>query len=375
MESRETSMGRRSGHARGDVDQIRSLAAQLAASSHEVLARIRDAKGELRPAAGPLIAFVHVPKTAGASVKSMFARAFSIVTVTDAGNYLRDPEAAVVRVSSGRITKGRVAVGHIPYGLFRAHLPGDTRYMTFLRDPVNRVLSHYHGHLRRTPRTERVRSVTAASLKEAIELRLPEISNLATRLLSDDPSPMEALPASALDQAKANLREFEFVGVTERFDESIVLMQRVLGLPPVLYESQHVSRDRPSIEEITEEERRLIQEMNELDLELYSFARGLFEERASAAAGDVADEAGALGRRSAIADERARAELQNALGWLEERLPPGTRRPVASLRDAAGEAGISAPSLRRAAKLLDARLERAASGERRWVRPDDAART
>ena len=38
-------------------------------------------------------------------------------------------------------------MGHVPYGLFRRHLPEDTRYMTFLREPVDRVLSHYYRHI------------------------------------------------------------------------------------------------------------------------------------------------------------------------------------------------------------------------------------
>ena len=39
------------------------------------------------------------------------------------------------------------AVGdHVPLGLFRRYLPADTRYMTILREPVDRVLSHYHFH-------------------------------------------------------------------------------------------------------------------------------------------------------------------------------------------------------------------------------------
>ena len=35
---------------------------------------------------------------------------------------------------------------HVPYGLFRRYLPTRARYITVLRDPVDRVLSHYHFH-------------------------------------------------------------------------------------------------------------------------------------------------------------------------------------------------------------------------------------
>jgi hypothetical protein len=331
--------------------------------------RVREAKHELRPTDEALIVFVHIPKTGGASVKSMFAHACPRGTVIDAGNYMRGPERAIARISSGRIARGRVAVGHIPYGLFHAHLPGDTRYLTVLRDPVERVLSYYHGHIRRTPRTERAGVVTAESLQDAIDLRLPELTNLATRLLCGEVSPMDELPANALGRAKANLREFEFVGITERFNESIVLMQHVLGLPSAVYERQHVSKGRPSAEQVPENQRRLITETNSLDMELYEFACRLFDERVRADKGDLADDAARLGGRTDTADARARTKLRDAVSWLEPQLPPGAQKPVVPLRQAAEEAGISEPSLRRAAKRLDAHVEREPSGERRWVRP------
>ncbi len=33
--------------------------------------------------------------------------------------------------------------GHLPFGIYQ-YLPSDSRYITFLRDPVERTLSHYY---------------------------------------------------------------------------------------------------------------------------------------------------------------------------------------------------------------------------------------
>ena len=170
--------------------------------------------------------------------------------------------------------------------------------MTFLREPVDRVLSHYYRHVhrnkqkmslaRRQRRLEsgKGRAGKADSIEEAlVEMRLPQLSNLATRFLCGHPSsPMAGdLPASALDDAKESLREFAFVGIQERFEESIVLLQRMLGLGSIPYRDRHVSSDRPAVDEIPDAERALIEEHNQLDAELYRFGLGLFEDAVAAA--------------------------------------------------------------------------------------------
>jgi hypothetical protein len=119
-----------------------------------------------------------------------------------------------------------------------------------------------------------------------VEMRLPQLNNLATRFLSGAPSPMDELPASALEDAKGNLRGFAFIGIQERFAESIVLLQRTLGLglvPRESYQNRHVSRNRPSVDEIPDEQRALIEDCNRLDVELYSFGAELFENAVAAA--------------------------------------------------------------------------------------------
>jgi hypothetical protein len=250
-----------------------------------------------------LLAFVHIPKTAGATVISMFAAAYSRQGVRDAGNYLRGPEKTVAALAKPEKMEGRVLAGHVPYSVLREHTPQDTRYMTFLREPVDRVISHYFRHIfakdpridkavrrpnrSRHPRPEEGRRVGLEMLEEGlVERSMPELNNLSTRFLCDD-APMGELPASAVDDAKANLSRFTFIGIQERFEESLVLLQRMLGLDSTPYQDRHVSLtgSRPTVDELPDQERRLIEEHNQLDAELYRFAQGLFEE-AVAATGD-----------------------------------------------------------------------------------------
>jgi hypothetical protein len=278
--------------------------------------------------------FVHIPKTAGATVTTMFFGAYSKPRVQGAGNYLRDPEgtrAMLVRVRlSGRWSGEPVVVGHTPYGLFRKHLPPDTRYMTFLREPVDRVLSHYHRHLER-------KLSRSTSLVEVLEMGVPDVNNLATRFLCGDPAPLGDLRPSALDDAKENLSTFAFVGVQERFEESVALLQRMLGLGPVPYLDRHVSVDRPTVEGIPGEQLAAIRAHNRLDDELYRFALELFEKAVADADDGFAEEVARLRALSRDANDEA---IRRARDWLDRELPTGATRDKAALYAAAEEAGV-----------------------------------
>lgn len=267
-----------------------------------------------------IIAFVHIPKTAGATVTSMLAAAYSRRAMHKAGNYIRDQDHSEQKLSkragswqSWNRRGGRVSVGHVPYGLFRKHMPEDTRYMTFLREPVDRVLSHYYRHIHTEDqfraswvKTRPGARVKAGSIEQAmIEMRLPQLNNLSTRFLSGH-DPMAELPDSALDDAKEHLSGFAFVGIQERFEESVVLLQRLLGLgtvPP--YIDRHVSDPggRPSVNEVPAEQRAVIADCNRLDADLYAFGLGLFEKAVAAAGDGLADEVEDLRARDTAARE------------------------------------------------------------------------
>ena len=113
----------------------------------------------------------------------------------------------------------------MPFGV-RRHLPEGARYITFLRDPVERTLSQYYS----------VRAgINEASLER--DVALDEViardliaDNLQTRMLSDELDPTAAPSEEMLAQAKTNLRDgFAAFGVVERFDESFLLVMRRLG--------------------------------------------------------------------------------------------------------------------------------------------------
>jgi hypothetical protein len=104
-----------------------------------------------------------------------------------------------------------------------------------------------------------------------------ELHNGQAKLLAGD----ENNPAPNLLQlARRNLREhFVVVGLTERFDESLILMKRRLGWNWIWYTPRNVASSRPTRSEIPSSTIRLIERTNEKDVELYAFAKDLFEEQ------------------------------------------------------------------------------------------------
>ena len=73
--------------------------------------------------------------------------------------------------------------------------------------------------------------------------------------------------ASDARGGKAHLRDrFAFVGVTDRFDESLIALQRLLGWPYVFYFPELVSLTRPSTSALAPATVTLVSERNEYDL-------------------------------------------------------------------------------------------------------------
>jgi Galactose-3-O-sulfotransferase len=361
------------------LGEIQSLTRELAETTRISLGRVRDARGELPPQTS-LVAFVHIPKTGGGTVIQMFSQAYSRskVTLHDAGNYLAGPDKAARKLSrreggwlQWERQGGRVTAGHVPYALFRQYLPQGTRYMTFLREPVDRVVSHYHQHLQplgdTTPRATSGKKRSAASIVEALEASDPRTCNLATRLLCGHPARTAQLSDGALEDAKANLRGFAFVGLQERFEESMVLLQRMLGLDLTPYVNRHVTVGRPLVEDLSDEERRLIREHNELDSELYEFAQELFDEAVASAGDRFAAEAERLRAMAAEANDEA---LRRARELLDRELPVGASKLKTELFEAARQAGIPIAALKYVSKFGVSKHGEGSGGDREkiWTR-------
>jgi hypothetical protein len=298
----------------------------------------RGPKGS-RPSAsrrGPLTVFIHIPKTAGTTLVGVLRGNFPPGGVRTIGNVFHGAGG----IDQGPITKLRqsgpvvtrdihLLGGHLPFGVSQ-YLPNDTRYITFLRDPVERTLSHYYRARSVRKRDPIPEDMTFEDVLGGGDYLY---DNLQTRMLSGDPEPFGKVTDKMLERAKQNLAEkFISFGLAERFDESLVLLKARLGLRSILYVTQRMTTNRPRTQESKEDLAPIAERFNTYDIELYRWASEQFDHRVADQDAEFAIDLAALKTAVAVeqvteptptpstlsADQlweqlvRARAEL---LGW------------------------------------------------------------
>lgn len=233
----------------------------------------------------PVCVFVHMPKAGGSTLQEIIQRQFPPAATLDIdGESVESVQSSVDRLRHmPEKDRERIACvkGHIPFGIHR-WLPRTPRYVTMLRDPIQRIVSDYFFALNTPGHSlfERMRR-DRLSLKDFVVLRDEQrLSDIYCRLLSEAVSwdrladSPRTLPPSALATAKENMeRYFAVVGITERFNESLLLMQSAFGWKDVRYDRVNVTRDKPAQVTLTGKELDAIRLYNGRDIELYEFAR------------------------------------------------------------------------------------------------------
>lgn len=171
--------------------------------------------------------------------------------------------------------------GAVPFGIDGPD--ARARYITMLRDPVESALALYYMVL--TTPGHYLHAMVAGqnwSFRDLLEARRPELDNPFVRWLNPPPArpiPVGHVTRDMLEAAKRNLAERYDFGIAERFDESLLLLQRTLGWPDVRYGRFGVVSQPGLRANLPPDTLAAAREVLALDLELYEFAAGLFEER------------------------------------------------------------------------------------------------
>ena len=230
-----------------------------------------------------MLVFLHMPKASGTTVSSILERQYPEGTVYRSVD--TQPRAVAEAIGRQGVAGRRVrcVMGHMLLGLHR-YVDEPVSYITMLRHPFRRLLSHY-AYVRRTPEHYLHAEVVARRLTFdeymlgglSSELNDGQVRLLCGREDAEDVA-YGQVPEAMLEEAQTNLRDFVAVGVSERFDESLALFQALLGWPAVEYEAQNVAESTAAAPVLTEATRALIARYNRLDLRLYDYAWQLLGE-------------------------------------------------------------------------------------------------
>lgn len=255
------------------------------------------------PMPTPLYIISHIPKTAGSTLRCNFELNFpgpawlpadvpgSLEWDEVAGN--KTPLELKVLIDSG-VRDGfqdetACIFGHWAYYGIHDAIPAQwrssvmPRYISFLREPVSRVISMYRYSIRtgRSSSHQEIRD-NDWSLEEWFEQSSnPRRRNGQVRhlLLGSHPDIMSRIDLTEghLQEAKARLRDFWFVGLTETFAEDAACLYGRLRFSK--FSPQASVNVSQGTFEVTNFARDFVASGNALDLELYDYATELRKEK------------------------------------------------------------------------------------------------
>jgi len=208
----------------------------------------------------PSLISIHIPKTAGQTLRHLLELTYGKDQVLNInrGRLERQGKALV----SLHPEQYHVLHGHLPYRAFISpYHDSETQLITFLRDPVERVLSNFRYYRKKKAERLEVGKTVRHNYDLETFIELEERQNVMARFL-------EGL----------ELTDLFFLGFQEQFLQDIRLLSKKLSwkLPETAFQIK--KNPTPSTDETDKAIRQRIAALNQADLELYNRAIALKSE-------------------------------------------------------------------------------------------------
>ena len=220
------------------------------------------------------IFFTHIPKTSGTSFKETLLHP----NIPDSANFkYRDKRQWLTDISSCKIV-----TGHFKFGLhnFFRRKP---RYITFLREPLDRAVSHYYFIKDCDPKKylHPLRNIADSLSLEDFYSQNMRLQNLQTNYIAGyfasemhNRFPWLFSSKMLLEFACLNLRRYYIAyGLQERFEDSIQHFMSILDWKKRYHvEPKKSTKNRPSVSDLDTHVKRSLKQTHELDIIFYKYA-------------------------------------------------------------------------------------------------------
>ena len=211
--------------------------------------------------------FHHIPKTAGTTVTYLLDKNFAPEEICRLNFYYE-----LEKLKPEELTRYTFFRGHFFYSQLR-DLPG--KRITFIRDPVQRVLSEHRFWMQKYRGREEEVLYLGHFLPAGDPLFTMQ-NHQCLFLSSLDPRDPTIPIQNHLESAKFNLaNNFFFVGIMEDLERGLRGLYVLMGWPP-LQTVPHLQKTDESNETVSKEVLAGIWERNWADRELYLFAQQLY---------------------------------------------------------------------------------------------------
>ena len=221
-----------------------------------------------------LLIFLHIPKCGGVTFHRILEKNFAAEQIFSVDG--QDPWTSIevfLNQSLDNLERIKLIKGHVLYGIHQSMPQKQFKYITFVRDPIARLdsLFRYTKSHSNHPLHDLTRHTTLSEF--TLHPTLPD--NLQTKLIAgvERDRLLEPCSLEIYQRALRNIeQDFLFVGVLERFEESLVLLRSHKILQNIFYQKQNVTPLISTHSSYQEAQNNFeINERHQWDYQLYTY--------------------------------------------------------------------------------------------------------
>lgn len=270
--------------------------------------------------------FIHIPKTAGSTLHDVLSRQYREQdTFTINGLEIKESVDEFSNYPQSKKDSFSLIKGHYSLLLGR-QVTNEKRYFTFLRNPLDRLQSSYYyirssSHNRFNEEIKKIKTLDDFALwsldNERDNMQARSLLNNVKRLSQEyQDVKNHGLISNSAECKKILDTEVKNVLLTERFDESLLLLKHELAWQKKpYYLNKNVTRNKPTY---TRDVSSIVSKVIGVDLDLYSHAEAMFENRCKRYPTDLAFEV--LNFRKKLIKKQQFLRLENRSNYYKNKV-------------------------------------------------------